>query len=331
MRIAIVSDAWEPQVNGVVTTLKTTQTTLNAMGHSIEVFNPSSFKSIPCPSYPEIRLALKPKAGLKKLLAAFNPEAIHIATEGPMGMAARSICKKNNWAFTTSYHTQFPEYLRARIPVPLWVSYPFFRWFHSAAARTMVGTQHQEDLLHSHGFKNLVHWPRGVDTNIFTPMEKDFLNDARPIWIYIGRVSVEKNIEAYLQLDLPGTKFVIGDGPAYKELSHKYKNIKFVGYKFGKQLAAYISAADVFIFPSKTDTFGIVMLEAMACGVPVAAYPVTGPIDVVRNNVTGCLNEDLKQAAECALKLDPKHCIAQAAEFTWQKASLMFLNNAVRI
>lgn len=331
MRIAIVTDAWAPQVNGVVTTLKKTQKTLNELGHTVKVFNPGSFKSIPCPTYPEIRLALKPKSKLYKSLHAFNPEALHIATEGPMGLAARSICKINNWSFTTSYHTQFPEYIRERVPIPMKVTYPFFRWFHSGAAKTMVGTQRQEELLHYYGFKNLVRWPRGVDTTIFTPSDKNFLADKRPIWTYIGRVSVEKNIEAYLKLDLPGTKYVIGDGPAYEELNSKYKNIKFVGYKFGKELAQYISASDVFVFPSKTDTFGIVMLEAMACGVPVAAYPVTGPIDVVRNGVSGCLHEDLKQAADCALKLDPKDCVAQAAEFTWEKASTMFLNNAVRI
>jgi glycosyltransferase involved in cell wall biosynthesis len=331
MRIAIITDAWEPQVNGVVTTLKTTQKTLNELGHAVEIFGPNSYKSIPCPSYPEIRLALKPKAKLARSLTTFKPEAIHIATEGPMGLAARSICKKNHWPFTTSYHTQFPEYIRARAPIPLKLSYAFFRWFHSAAKRTMVGTQSQEELLQSHGFKNLVRWPRGVDTNIFTPGDKSFLNDPRPIWSYVGRVSVEKNIESYLKLDLPGTKYVIGDGPAFSELSNKYNNIKFVGYKFDKELAQYIAASDVFVFPSKTDTFGIVMLEAMACGVPIAAYPVTGPIDVVRNNLTGCLHDDLKTAAENALKLDPKNCIAQAAECTWNKASMMFLNHTALI
>ena len=331
MRIAIITDAWEPQVNGVVTTLKTTQQTLNSLGNTVEVFTPNNFKSIPCPTYPEIRLALNPKTKLKKALAAFAPEAIHIATEGPMGLAARSICKNNNWAFTTSYHTQFPEYIRERFPIPLKSSYAFFRWFHSGATRTMVGTQRQEDLLILHGFKNLVRWPRGVNTEIFTPNDKNFLPDTRPIYVYVGRVAVEKNIEAYLALDLPGTKYVIGNGPAYDGLSKKYHHVKFIGYKFGKELAQYIAASDVFVFPSKTDTFGIVMLEAMACGIPIAAYPVTGPIDVVRDNLTGCLNEDLKQATQCALKLDPQNCLTQANEFTWEKASKMFLSNTTPV
>lgn len=331
MRIAVVTDAWEPQVNGVVTTLRTTQQTLNSLGNTVEVFTPGDFKSIPCPTYPEIRLALNPKARLKKTLTSFKPEAIHIATEGPMGMAARSICKKNNWAFTTSYHTQFPEYICERFPIPLKTSYAFFRWFHSGATRTMVGTQHQEDLLVSHGFKNLVRWPRGVDTDIFAPSDKSFLEAARPISVYVGRVSVEKNIEAYLSLDIPGTKYVIGNGPAYDTLNKAYPEVKFIGYKFGKELAQYIAAADVFVFPSKTDTFGIVMLEAMACGLPVAAYPVTGPIDVVRNNITGCLNDNLRQATLCALELNPNNCLKQAYEFTWEKASKMFLSNTTSI
>ena len=327
MKIAIVTDAWEPQVNGVVTTLRTTQQTLNTLGNTVEVFTPNDFKSIPCPTYPEIRLALNPKPRLKKSLTVFNPNAIHIATEGPMGLAARSICKKNNWPFTTSYHTQFPEYIRERFPIPLKASYAFFRWFHSGAVRTMVGTQHQEDLLLSYGFKNLVRWPRGVNTDIFNPANKEFIIDPRPIHIYVGRVAVEKNIEAFLKLDIPGTKYVVGDGPALNELKQKYPEIRFVGYKFGKELSEYIAASDVFVFPSKTDTFGIVMLEAMACGVPVAAYPVTGPIDVVRDNKTGCLNEDLAKAIQCALHLDPKDCLKQAADYTWEKASTMFQSN----
>ncbi len=331
MKIAIVTDAWEPQVNGVVTTLKTTQQTLIAAGNVAEVFTPTNFKSIPCPTYPEIRLAINPKPSLRKYLQDFQPEAIHIATEGPMGLAARSICKKNNWHFTTSYHTQFPEYIRERAPIPLKASYAFFRWFHSGAVRTMVGTQRQEDLLKNNGFKNLVRWPRGVNTKIFKPGDKNFIKDTRPIWIYVGRVAVEKNIQSFLELDLPGTKYVVGNGPAHDEMKNKHQNVKFIGYKFGEELAQFIAASDVFVFPSKTDTFGIVMLEAMACGIPVAAYPVTGPIDVVRDNISGCMNDDLKQAALCALELDTKNCLAQADEYTWEKASTMFLNNLTPI
>lgn len=331
MKIAIVTDAWEPQVNGVVTTLKTTQDKLIELGNTVQVFQSNGYKSIPCPTYPEIRLALNPKSELRKSLGSFAPEAIHIATEGPMGLAARAVCKKNQWAFTTSYHTRFPEFIRKRFPVPLRSSYAYLRWFHSAATRTMVRTPRQLELLTSHNFENLTCWPCGVDTTVFTPDEKIPLHDPRPIWIYLGRVSVEKNIEAFLELDLPGTKYVVGDGPAYDALCSKYRDARFVGYKFGKELARHIAAADVFVFPSKIETFGIVMLEAMACGVPVAAYPVTGPMDVVRNNVTGCLNHDLRQAALDALKLDRSKCREQALEYTWEKASQIFLSSVSSI
>ncbi len=327
MKLAIVTDAWEPQVNGVVTTLKMTRETLVRQGHTVRVFEPSGFKSVPCPSYPEIRLALNPGGSLKKSLASYGPEAVHIATEGPMGLAARALCKNKRWAFTTSYHTQFPEYIRKRYPVPLWASYMFLRWFHSASACTMVGTAHLEKSMRLRGFENLARWPRGVDTRVFNPDKRASIPDPRPIWIYVGRVSVEKNIEAFLKLDLPGTKYVIGHGPACHALRKAYREVRFVGYKFGEELASHLAASDVFVFPSKTDTFGIVMLEAMACGTPVAAYPVTGPIDVVRNRVTGCLDKDLRQAALDALELDPEDCRNQALEHTWESATHMFLSN----
>lgn len=327
IRLVIVTDAWKPQVNGVVTTLGKTRDTIQKLGHQVHVINPSECKTIPCPTYPEIRLALGAKKYVKREITEFQPTHIHIATEGPLGQAARKFCIKNNLAFTTSYHTQFPEYIRERFPIPLSISYKFFRHFHSKAKRTMVGTPHQRKILENRNFKNIALWTRGVDTEIFKPRSKDFLNYPKPIWIYVGRVAVEKNIESFLSLDLPGTKVVIGDGPATNELRTQYPKVKFEGYKFGEELATYIASGDVFVFPSLTDTFGVVMLEAMACGLPVAAFPVTGPRDVVRKGVTGVLDDDLKTAALEALKLDPQDCISQALEYTWEQATLQFINN----
>ncbi len=327
IKLTIVTDAWKPQVNGVVTTLGKTRETIQELGHLVSVINPGQCKTIPCPTYPEIRLSLNPASYVNREMSAFSPTHIHIATEGPLGLAARRYCLKNRLAFTTSYHTQFPEYIRERFPVPLSLSYKFFRRFHSKAVRTMVGTPHQRKMLEQRGFKNIVLWSRGVDTSLFKPGNKEFLSYARPVWIYVGRVAVEKNIEAFLSLDLPGTKVVIGNGPALEELKQKYTNVCFEGYKFGAELATYIASGDVFVFPSVTDTFGVVMLEAMACGLPVAAFPVTGPKDVVRDGKTGALNDDLKTAALTALNLGPRDCIEQALEYTWEQATLQFIDN----
>lgn len=327
IRLAIITDAWKPQVNGVVTTLGKTRDTLINLGHEVHVVNPSAGKTIPCPTYPEIRLSIRPNTHVKRELSAFNPTHIHIATEGPLGLAARRYCVRRNLNFTTSYHTQFPEYIKERFPIPLSVSYSFFRRFHKRATRTMVGTPHQRKMLEERDFKNIVLWSRGVDQTIFKPGDKNLLPYPKPLWIYVGRVAVEKNIEAFLSLDLPGTKVVIGDGPATTELKEKYPDAKFEGYKFGQELAACIASGDVFVFPSLTDTFGVVMLEAMACGLPVAAFPVTGPCDVVRNGTTGILDNDLKTAALKALELNPQDCIKQAHEYTWEQASLQFFNN----
>ena len=326
MKIAIVTDAWRPQTNGVVKTLSTTSDGLRALGHDVRVIEPNQFKTFPCPTYPEIRLSWLPYGRLAELLEEFGPDAIHIATEGPLGAAARKWCLRRRFPFTTSYHTQFPEYVRARVPIPLSVSYAHLRRFHGAAARTMVATPAMQRLLESRGFRNIVRWTRGVDVSLFKPRDKRFLDFPRPIAMYVGRVAVEKNIEAFLKLDLPGTKVIVGDGPARAELEVNYRNAKFVGYKFGAELAAHVAAADVFVFPSRTDTFGLVLLEAMACGVPVAAYPVTGPIDVVTQGVTGELNEDLRAAALAALKLDPQQCRAYALANTWETATRQFLS-----
>jgi glycosyltransferase involved in cell wall biosynthesis len=327
VKIAIVTDAWRPQTNGVVQTLSTTAQTLRAGGHEVLIIEPSQFRTFPCPTYPEIRLSWLPYRRLAKLLHEFAPDCIHIATEATLGMAARTWCRRNRLPFTTSYHTQFPEYVRARAPIPLALSYAHLRRFHAAAVRTMVATPTLQKTLESRGFRHIVRWTRGVDVQLFKPGDKKFLDLPRPIFAYVGRVAVEKNIEAFLSLELPGTKLVIGDGPERPALQARFPTTQFVGYKFGAELAARLAAADVFVFPSRTDTFGLVLLEALACGVPVAAYPVTGPIDVIQNGTTGVLDEDLRKAALAALQLDPAKCRAFALAHTWEAATKQFLGN----
>jgi 1,2-diacylglycerol 3-alpha-glucosyltransferase/glucuronosyltransferase len=327
VKIAIVTDAWRPQTNGVVQTLSTTAQTLRAGGHEVMVVEPNQFRTFPCPTYPEIRLAWFPYRRLSQLLRDFAPDCIHVATEGTLGMAARSWCVRNRFPFTTSYHTQFPEYVRARAPIPLALSYAHLRRFHAAAARTMVATPTLQKQLETRGFGRIVRWTRGVDIALFKPGPKELLDLPRPIFVYMGRVAVEKNIEAFLALDLPGTKLVIGDGPERRSLQAQFPAAHFVGYKFGAELAAQLAATDVFVFPSRTDTFGLVLLEALACGVPVAAYPVTGPIDVIENGATGVLDQDLRAAALAALQLDPAHCRAFALAHTWEAATKQFLGN----
>lgn len=331
MRIAIVTDAWRPQVNGVVTTLSWTAKTLGGFGHEVQVFNPQDFTTLPLPSYPEIRIAWRPYRKLAAQIEAFRPDAIHIATEGSLGMAARRYCRRNGLPFTTAYHTQFPEYLRTRAPIPINTSYAFLRRFHNAACRTFVSTRSQQKLLEQHGFRNIVRWGRGVDTDTFRPDQPAVLDEARPIWIYAGRISVEKGLEDFLRMDIPGTKVLVGDGPDRKALEQKWPDAIFAGYRFGDELAGYLTSADVFVFPSKTDTFGLVMVEAMACGLPVAAYPVTGPVDVVDQGVTGILDEDLRTAALAALKLDREKVLEAAKDFTWEHATRQFERNLVPI
>jgi glycosyltransferase involved in cell wall biosynthesis len=325
MKIALVTDAWLPQTNGVVRTLTTTVEKLVQAGHEVTPITPGDFRTVPCPTYPEIRLALFAAGKVRRRLDALDPDAVHIATEGPLGLAARRWCLRRGRAFTTSYHTQFPEYVRARVPIPISVSYAFLRWFHCKAARTLVATASMRRTLEERGFRNLAFWGRGVDTNLFRPREERFLELPRPIWLYFGRVSVEKGIEDFLALNLPGTKLVVGDGPAAEGLHRTYPDAVFTGYRFGEELARHIAAADVFVFPSRTDTFGLVLLEAMACGVPVAAYPVTGPIDVVENGVTGVLGEDLRAAALAALDLDRRACREHALRYTWEAATRQFV------
>lgn len=327
MRIAIVTDAWLPQTNGVVRTLGRTAEQLRAFGHEVLVIEPGKFRTFPCPTYPEIRLAWWPQRRIAGLLSEFAADAIHIATEGTLGGAARAWCLRRGLPFTTSYHTQFPEYVRARLPIPLALSYAYLRNFHGAAARTMVATATMQQQLEARGFRNIARWTRGVDTQLFKPSDKHWLKLARPVALYSGRVAVEKNIEALLEMDWPGDKVIVGDGPARAALEAKYPRAKFVGYRFGDELARYVAAADVFVFPSRTDTFGLVLLEAMACGVPIAAYPVTGPIDVIEQGITGVLKKDLREAALAALHLDPRDCRNYALKHTWEEATEQFLRN----
>ena len=327
--LAIVTDAWTPQVNGVVNTLQRTRDELTGLGYRVILLTPTDHRTVPCPSYPEIRMALRPSGLLTRQLDGLRPEHIHIATEGPLGLAARKYCLRNGLAFTTSYHTQFPEYVRKRLPVPLAVTYAVMRRFHAPASHTMVATPGQQRLLEHWRFRHIVRWSRGVDTTLFSPEDRADLAGRRPLFAYAGRVAVEKNIEAFLRLDLPGSKCVIGDGPALQALRGRYPDVLFTGYKFGKDLARHIAAADVFVFPSLTDTFGLVMLEAMACGVPVAAFPVTGPVDVVTPGITGILDSDLRRAATAALDLSRARCREVAMRYTWQAATRQFCANLV--
>lgn len=325
MKIVIVTDAWEPQVNGVVRTLKKTHDHLIEMGNEVIMLTPNEHKTVPCPSYPSISLALFPGRKIARQLEQIKPDAIHIATEGPLGMAARRWCLRHQFKFTTSYHTQFPEYLKLRLPIPLSWSYSWFRRFHNKAVHTLVPTLSQKERLEQNGFTNVYVWGRGVDTDIFTPDNPQAIDLPRPISINMGRVAVEKNIEAYLDLDLPGSKIVVGDGPDLDSLKHRYPDVLFTGAKFGQELASWVATADVFVFPSKTDTFGLVLLEAMACGVPVAAYPVTGPKDIIQEGVTGFLDNNLETAVYNAQKIDPAACIAFANKCSWEACTQTFL------
>lgn len=327
MRILIVTDAWHPQVNGVVRTLATLRQHLDANGHEAVMITPDQFNNLPCPTYPEIRLALFPGRKMARTIERSRPCVVHIATEGPLGFTARRYCMRRGIPFTTAYHTKFPEYLEARSPIPAKWTYRGMRWFHRPSAAVMVATQTVENELVSQGFSNIKRWSRGVDTQMFRPREKGFLDLPRPIALYCGRVAVEKNIEAFLTLPEPKSKVVVGDGPQMDMLAKKYPDVKFVGLKQGEELARFYAAADVFVFPSLTDTFGLVLLEALACGVPVAAYPVAGPLDVIGGAPVGCLHEDLATAVREALKASPQACRAHAEKYSWAASTAQFLDN----
>ena len=327
MRIAIISDAWEPQVNGVVTTLRGTQRCLLTAGHEVLLLTPNDFKTFACPGYPEIRLACKPYRGVLNALDAFAPDCIHIATEGPMGLAARRYCLRRQLAFSSAYHTRFPEYLSARWKLPQAVTYRWLKWFHRPSKAMLVPTPRIAAMLQERGFRHLVLWSRGVDTALFQPSGREHSDIERPIYLYVGRLAVEKNVEAFLDMRLPGTKWVVGDGPLREALEARYPDAHFLGAKSNDALPSYYNSADVFVFPSRTDTFGLVMLEAMACGTPVAAYPVEGPLDVVANGVSGVLHQDLAQACVNALLLRRKDARKHALHFSWESATEQFLQN----
>lgn len=327
MRIAIATDAWAPQVNGVVTTLTQTRDHLIKDGHEVLMVTNRGRRTFACPTYPEIRLALFAGRKIARELDAFEPDCVHIATEGTIGLAVRRYCIKRGIPFTTAYHTQLPEYVRARFPIPVRWTVAFMRWFHKPAVRTMVPTMSMRRTLLERGFDDVVIWSRGVLTDVFTPEDPFEYAFDGPVWIYFGRVAVEKNIEAFLDLSLPGAKVVIGDGPDREHLESDYPDCHFLGYKFGRDLARHVAGADVFVFPSRTDTFGIVMLEAMACGVPVAAYPVTGPVDVVKPGVTGCLHDDLTVACSRALELNRWDCRQYAESRSWRRSTRQFVGN----
>lgn len=327
MRIAIVTDAWTPQVNGVVNTLKSTRRHLQQLGHSVLMITPENMRGFSCPTYPEIKLAYKPYTHIAAGLKEFAPDCIHIATEGPMGLAARRYCLQHGLEFTTAYHTRFPEYLHARMRLPLAVSYRWLKWFHAPSQAIMVPTPGVQRALEAHGFRRVVQWGRGVDTDYFKPGARQERSMMRPLYLYVGRVAIEKNIEAFLRIELPGEKWVIGDGPQREALERKYPAVRFLGAKAHEVLPPYYNCADVFVFPSRTDTFGLVMAEAMACGVPVAAYPVEGPIDVVANGISGILDEDLSRACFDALQLKRNTVRRHALSYSWHASTQQFLGH----
>ena len=329
MKLLIATDAWSPQVNGVVTTLRNTLRELERAGHEVALITPDRFLTLPCPSYPEIRLAIGARRKAGALLEHFAPDAVHIDTEGPVGLAVRAHCLATGRRFTTAYHTQFPEFVHARCRLPLALSYRWMRRIHAPAASVMVSTPAVARRLETHGFGNLAHWTRGVDTTLFCPAPRTSPDNREPVFLYAGRVAVEKSIEDFLALDLPGTKWVVGDGPARATLQSRFPQAIFHGMQYGQALARFYQQADVFVFPSRTDTFGLVMLEAMACGTPVAALPVTGPIDVVRSRSAGVLDDDLRTAALAALTLPRDEVRRYACTYSWAAATRQFLRNLV--
>lgn len=367
MRILIVSDAWEPQVNGVVRTLQAVRAELVAMGHTVGMITPDQYRSMPCPTYPEIRLAMTRPKTVGERIKAFQPDAIHLSTEGPLCLAARRWCLVNRVPFTTAYHTQFPDYVAKRTGLPARAIWPYIRWFHGPAQAVLASTPQIREELRAQGITHLAHWGRGVDMTLFRPdgpkhpavlaaiaaragagkqvgeepggqrgeepspqlcpqlaTQSPAETAAYPVQLYVGRVAVEKNIEAFLKLPKNGIKLVVGDGPARAALEARYPDVLFLGALSGKELAAAYRSAQVFVFPSLTDTFGLVMVEALASGVPVAAYPVTGPTDVL-GPLTKALHNDLEKSLESALLIDPAACIAHARNFSWRASAEQFL------
>jgi glycosyltransferase involved in cell wall biosynthesis len=327
MRVLVATDAWHPQVNGVVRTLTSLAATARGLGVQIELLTPEGFPQVGVPTYPGLRVALPTPGEIARRIEAFAPDAMHISTEGPIGHLARRYCIRNGRAFTTAYMTRFPEYIAERAPVPESWTYALLRRFHAAATVTMVSTPTLMNDLRARGFGNLGMWTRGVDTNLFRPDSAAALGLPRPIFVSMGRIAVEKNLDAFLSLDLPGSKVIIGEGPQEAELRQRYPDVRFLGLKKDRDLAMHLAAADVFVFPSKTDTFGVVQLEALACGVPIAAYPVMGPRDVVGNTNVGVLDEDLQTACLGALKLSRDDCRAFALARSWEASARQFISH----
>lgn len=329
-RLLIVSDAWHPQVNGVVRSIENTNRELARMGIEVTMITPEGFRNIPCPTYPEIRLSIASYRKVATQIEAAQPTYVHIATEGPLGLTARRWCLKNGMPFSTSYHTRFPEYVAARLPIPQNWLYAFVKWFHNAGFGCMVATPSLAYELKQKGISNLLPWSRGIDSTLFRPqpLEENPFGLPRPIFMTVGRVALEKNLPAFLDLDLPGSKVVVGDGPARAELQKLYPKVHFLGSKFGEALAHAYSQADVFVFPSKTDTFGNAILEALASGVPVAAYPVTGPADILAGDETaGIVNDDLGEACRAALSSSREAARALALNYSWEAATTQFIGN----
>ena len=328
MRIVIVTDAWEPQVNGVVRTLRSVRAELGRMGYHVALISPDRFLSFPCPTYPEIRLALTGPEAVGRMIESEQPDALHIATEGPLGLAARRWCLRNGYAFTTAYHTQFPDYLESRSGIPARWTWHLVRWFHAPSSAVLASTPTIRQALHAHGITQGRHWGRGVDLTCFHPDHAEpaaFAGLPRPIQLYVGRVAVEKNIGAFLETRHPGTRVIVGDGPALEGLRRQYPDALFLGALSGDALAAAYANADVLVFPSRTDTFGLVMIEALGCGTPVAAYPVPGPIDILTPD-SGCMHQDLETAITGALTRDRDACAAYGRSFTWRASALQFLD-----
>jgi len=332
-RILIATDAWHPQVNGVVRTLDTTARRLREMGHAVEVVEPGVYPAVAVPFYPEIRVAVPRPGRVYDRVRRFRPDHVHVATEGPIGLLVRRYCRLRGWRFSTSYHTRFPEYLQRLARVPEALTYGFLKWFHGRSGAMMVATPSLEKELTARGFTAPVRrWSRGVDLAVFHPRPKPAGAYPRPVLLYVGRVSREKNIEDFLRLATPGTKLVVGDGPARANLETKYPAAVFLGYRSGAALGEAYAAADLFVFPSRTDTFGIVVIEALASGLPVAAYPATGPIDTVTRDALGALDDDLGRAVERALRTgDPAACAAEGRSYTWENCTRQFECNLVPI
>jgi len=332
--IVFISDAWTSAgVNGVVTWLTNTRKILEQRNFKTTIIHPGLFYNIPLPNYPEVKLSLFAKNKMQQMIKAAKPDYICIVTEGPLGFTARRICKANNWKFSTFYHTRFPEYIDLRLGGFKETAYSYMRWFHKPSSCVMVGSKSMKDDLIKERFENVVYVPEGVDLGLFQRNEKASppAGLAKPIFTFMGRLAPEKNLEAFLDCELPGSKLIIGDGPSKAELEQKYSDAKFVGYKKGQELVDLLSISDVFVFPSKTDTFGLTMIEAMACGIPVAAFDVTGPKDVVTNGETGYLGENLAENAKKCLQLDKNKCMQKAHEFTWENSVKIFAKNLVPI